>query len=84
MLGSNTNFPHPSEPELAGASLHFSRLDGTDDARPQTPWANQQGSTSFMVLGLAAFKAFTVPLHGAKHICIGSPSANRQYGETAA
>ena len=41
----------------------------------------QQGGTLYMVL-LAAFKALLHRYTGQKDICVGSPIANRQYGET--
>ena len=41
----------------------------------------QQGSTLFMVL-LAAFKTLMYRYTGQSDICIGSPIANRQHGET--
>jgi len=74
-----TDYPRPGVQSSAGASHTF-----TMDARLTRQikrLAEQQGCTLFMTL-LAAFKCLLYRYTGQEDICVGSPIANRQYGET--
>ncbi|HET8773661.1 MAG TPA: amino acid adenylation domain-containing protein, partial [Thermoanaerobaculia bacterium] len=73
------DFPRPSVQTYAGAE-HAFVLDGPLVAQLERV-AQQQGGTLYMVL-LAAIKALLHRYTGAEDICVGSPIANRQYGET--
>jgi amino acid adenylation domain-containing protein len=63
-----------------GGATHAFTLDADVTAGLQRI-AEQQGGTLYMVL-LAAFKALLHRYTGEHDICVGSPIANRQYGET--
>ncbi|HEX6100799.1 MAG TPA: amino acid adenylation domain-containing protein, partial [Thermoanaerobaculia bacterium] len=74
-----TDFPRPSVQTYAGASHSFSldaRLTGQ-----LRHLAEQHGATLYMAL-LAALKALLHRYTGQNDLCVGSPIANRQYGET--
>ena len=74
-----TDYPRPSVQSFAGATQEFA-LDG-ELAGQLKELATEQGGTLFMVL-LAAFNALLYRYTGQGDICVGSPIANRQYGET--
>jgi len=74
-----TDYPRPSVQSFAGDTQAFA-LDAQQTAELKR-LAEQQGGTLFMVL-LAAFKALLHRYTGQNDICVGSPIANRQYGET--
>ena len=74
-----TDYPRPGVQSFAGATQWFA-LDARLTAALKR-LAEQQGGTLFMVL-LAAFKALLHRYTGQTDICVGSPIANRQYGET--
>ncbi|HEX6097860.1 MAG TPA: amino acid adenylation domain-containing protein, partial [Thermoanaerobaculia bacterium] len=71
--------PRPGVQSFEGASHSFS-LDAQLTARLKV-LAEEQGGTLFMVL-LAAFQALLHRYTGQDDICVGTPIANRQYGET--
>ena len=75
-----TDYPRPSVQSFAGASHTFA-LDAQLTGQLKR-LAEQQDSTLYMVL-LAAFKALLHRYTGQRDICVGSPIANRQYGEAA-
>src|SRR5439155_3350414 len=74
-----TDYARPSVQSFAGATQMFA-LDAELTAQLKQ-LAEQQGGTLYMVL-LAAFKVLLHRYTGQNDICIGSPIANRQYGET--
>ena len=74
-----TDYPRPGVRSFAGASHAFA-LDAQLTGQLKR-LAEQQGGTLYMVL-LAAFKALLHRYTGQNDICVGSPIANRQYGET--
>ena len=74
-----TDYPRPPVQSLAG-STHAFALDA-HLAGQLKRLADHEGATLHMVL-LAAFKALLHRYTGQTDICIGSPIANRQYGET--
>src|SRR4029077_7905582 len=74
-----TDYPRPSEQSFAGAGYEFA-MDAQLTEQLKN-LAERQGSTLFMVL-MAAFKALLHRYTGQNDICVGSPIANRQYGET--
>ncbi len=74
-----TDHPRPGVQSFAGATHAFA-LDA-QLSRQLKRLAEQQGGTLYMVL-LAAFKALLHRYTGQSDICVGSPIANRQYGET--
>ncbi|HEX6101030.1 MAG TPA: amino acid adenylation domain-containing protein [Thermoanaerobaculia bacterium] len=74
-----TDYPRPSMQSFAGATHAFA-LDG-QLAGQLKHLAEQQGGTLYMVL-LAAFKTLLHRYTGQNDICVGSPIANRRYGET--
>jgi surfactin family lipopeptide synthetase A len=74
-----TDFPRPSVQSFAGAAHRFV-LDAEVTGQLKH-LAEQQGGTLFMVL-LAAVKVLLYRYTGQRDMCIGSPIANRQYGET--
>jgi amino acid adenylation domain-containing protein len=74
-----TDYPRPAVQNFAGASRAFS-LDGPLTGQLKR-LAEEQGSTLYMVL-LAAFKVLLYRYTGQSDLCVGSPIANRQYGET--
>ncbi|HEX8618887.1 MAG TPA: amino acid adenylation domain-containing protein, partial [Thermoanaerobaculia bacterium] len=74
-----TDHPRPSVQTFAGATKSFA-LDAQLTARLKR-LADEQGGTLYMVL-LAAFNALMYRYTGQEDICIGTPIANRQYGET--
>ena len=71
--------PRPRVRTFAGATRAFT-FDAQLTAGLQRI-AEQQGGTLYMVL-LAAFKVLLHRYTGQHDICVGSPIANRQYGET--
>ncbi|HZI55639.1 MAG TPA: amino acid adenylation domain-containing protein, partial [Verrucomicrobiae bacterium] len=74
-----TDYPRPSEQSFVGAGYEFA-MDAQLMGQLKN-LAEQQGVTLFMVL-MAAFKALLHRYTGQNDICVGSPIANRQYGET--
>jgi amino acid adenylation domain-containing protein len=74
-----TDYPRPGVRSFAGATQEFV-LDG-ELSRQLKSLAERRGGTLFMVL-LAAFKVLLYRYTGQSDICVGSPIANRQYGET--
>ncbi|WP_226938894.1 amino acid adenylation domain-containing protein [Janthinobacterium sp. FT14W] len=74
-----TDFPRPSVHSLAGATHRFSLPLELSGALSEL--AEQHGVTLFMVL-LSAFNALLYRYSGQADLCVGSPIANRQYGET--
>jgi amino acid adenylation domain-containing protein/FkbM family methyltransferase len=74
-----TDYARPSVQSFAGATQGFV-VDRQLTAQMKEV-AGQQGCTLYMVL-LAAFKALMYRYTGQSDICVGSPIANRQYGET--
>ncbi|HEX9981688.1 MAG TPA: non-ribosomal peptide synthase/polyketide synthase [Thermoanaerobaculia bacterium] len=75
------DYPRPSVQSFAGATRTFA-LDAQLTGQLKT-LAQQSGGTLYMVL-LAAFKVLLHRYTGQSDICVGSPIANRQYGETEA
>ncbi|HYK02057.1 MAG TPA: amino acid adenylation domain-containing protein, partial [Thermoanaerobaculia bacterium] len=71
--------PRPSVRSFAGAARGFA-LDAQLTGQLKR-LAEQQGGTLYMVL-LAAFKVLLHRYTGQNDICVGTPIANRQYGET--
>jgi amino acid adenylation domain-containing protein len=74
-----TDYPRPAIQSFAGATRAFSlsaQLTGL-----LKHFAEQQGGTLYMAL-LAAFKILLYRYTGQSDICVGTPIANRQYGET--
>ncbi|HET8889403.1 MAG TPA: amino acid adenylation domain-containing protein, partial [Candidatus Angelobacter sp.] len=78
-LDMATDYPRPSVQSFAGATREF-MLDAELTEQLKMV-AERQGGTLFMVL-LAALKALLYRYTGQEDICVGSPIANRQYGET--
>ncbi|MBV9494360.1 MAG: amino acid adenylation domain-containing protein, partial [Acidobacteria bacterium] len=76
-----TDFPRPSVQTYAGANHRFA-LDAALTARLRQ-LGEREGATLYMVL-LAAFKALVYRYTEQSDLCVGSPIANRQYGETEA
>jgi amino acid adenylation domain-containing protein len=74
-----TDYPRPSVQNSAGATRAFT-LD-THLTRQLKRLADEKGATVYMVL-LAAFNVLLHRYTGQNDICVGSPIANRQYGET--
>ena len=74
-----TDYPRPSVQSFAGARQAFT-LDERLTARLKV-LAEPQGCTLYMVL-LAAFKVLLRRYTSQSDLCVGSPIANRQYGET--
>ncbi len=74
-----TDHPRPSIQSLTGAEHTFT-LDAELAAQIKS-LAKHKGGTLYMVL-LAAFKVLLYRYSGQNDICVGSPIANRQYGET--
>nr|QEO74214.1 condensation domain-containing protein [uncultured bacterium] len=74
-----TDYPRPSAQSFAGAAHAFT-VDAQLTAQLKR-LAEQQGGTLYMAL-LAAFKVLLHRYTGQSDICVGSPIANRQYGET--
>ncbi|HEX6098723.1 MAG TPA: condensation domain-containing protein, partial [Thermoanaerobaculia bacterium] len=74
-----TDHPRPGVQSFEGASYTVA-LDAQLTARLKGI-AEEQGGTLYMVL-LAAFQALLHRYTGQDDICVGSPIANRQYGET--
>ncbi len=74
-----TDYPRPSVQSLAGAAHTFT-LDAQLTEQLKN-LAQREGATFYMVL-LAAFQALLYRYTGQNDICVGSPIANRQYGET--
>ncbi|MEO8034805.1 MAG: amino acid adenylation domain-containing protein, partial [Acidobacteriota bacterium] len=78
-LDLTTDYPRPSIRKVTGATHLFTvNAQMTRDLRRL---AERQGVTLFMVL-LAAFKALLYRYTGQSDICLGTPIANRNYGET--
>ena len=78
-LNLATDHPRPSVQSLAGAT-HAFRLDAQLTGKLKS-LAQQKDGTLYMVL-LAAFKVLLYRYTDQNDICVGSPIANRQYGET--
>ncbi len=74
-----TDYPRPSVRSFAGATHNFA-LDAQLSGQLKS-LAEHKGGTLFMIL-LAAFKVLLYRYTGQDDICVGSPIANRQYGET--
>jgi len=74
-----TDYPRLSMQSYAGATQEFA-LDGQLTEQLKS-LAERQGCTLYMVL-LAALKTLLYRYTGQNDICVGSPIANRQYGET--
>jgi amino acid adenylation domain-containing protein len=74
-----TDYPRPSVQSLAGAE-HTFILDAQLAGQLKS-LAKHKGGTLYMIL-LAAFKVLLYRYTGQSDICVGSPIANRQYGET--
>ncbi len=74
-----TDYPRPSVQSFAGATHDFT-LDAELSGQLKR-LAEQKGGTMYMVL-LAAFKVLLYRYTGQSDLCVGSPIANRQYGET--
>ncbi|HXH41831.1 MAG TPA: amino acid adenylation domain-containing protein [Thermoanaerobaculia bacterium] len=73
------DYPRPAVQSFAGGHHSFA-LDG-QLTRQLKRLAEGGGATLYMVL-VAAFKVLLQRYTGQNDICIGSPIANRQYGET--
>ncbi|MBV9496874.1 MAG: amino acid adenylation domain-containing protein, partial [Acidobacteria bacterium] len=80
-LNLPTDHPRPSVQNPAGADYAFT-LDAELTAGLERV-AEERGATLYMVL-LAAFQTLLHRYSGQDDICVGSPIANRQYGETEA
>ncbi|HEX6098724.1 MAG TPA: condensation domain-containing protein, partial [Thermoanaerobaculia bacterium] len=78
-LNLPTDHPRPAIQSVVGASEKI-LLDAQLTARMKR-LAEQHGGTLYMAL-LAAFQALLHRYTGQDDICVGSPIANRQYGET--
>ena len=74
-----TDYPRPNVQSFIGTTHTFA-LDAQLSGQLKS-MAQRQGGTLFMVL-LAAFKVLLYRYTGQSDICVGSPIANRQYGET--
>jgi hypothetical protein len=74
-----TDYPRPIVQSFAGATHAFS-LDAQLTGQLKS-LAQQRGGTLYMIL-LAALKVLLYRYTGQNDICVGSPIANRQYGET--
>jgi amino acid adenylation domain-containing protein len=74
-----TDHPRPSMQSFAGAT-HAFRIDRELSTQLEQ-LATREGGTLYMVL-LAAFKTLLHRYTGQSDICVGSPIANRNYGET--
>ncbi len=73
------DYPRPAERSAAGATRSF-RLDA-DRLGALKAHAEAHGATLYMAL-LALVKALLYRYTAQEDLCIGSPVANRQYGET--
>ena len=78
-LELTTDYSGPRVRSFAGATHAFD-LDAQLTGKLKS-LAERQGGTLFMIL-LAAFKVLLYRYTGERDICVGSPIANRQYGET--
>ena len=78
-LNLTTDFPRSNEQNFSGASYSFKFPFELSEKLKQL--TEQQGCTLYMTL-LAAFKVLLYRYTEQQDICIGSPIANRQYGET--
>ncbi|TQV86009.1 non-ribosomal peptide synthetase [Aliikangiella coralliicola] len=74
-----TDFPRPSVQSFAGDSESF--VLNSQLTRALSKLAESKGCTLYMAL-LAAVKTLLYRYTGQADICVGSPIANRQYGET--
>ncbi|HEY0143904.1 MAG TPA: amino acid adenylation domain-containing protein, partial [Thermoanaerobaculia bacterium] len=74
-----TDYPRAAVQSLAGATRTFT-LDPSLSAQLKR-LAETEGATLFMVL-LAAFKTLLYRYTAQSDLCVGSPIANRQHGET--
>ncbi|MCD9461245.1 non-ribosomal peptide synthetase, partial [Marinibactrum halimedae] len=74
-----TDYPRPVTQSVEGDS-HTFRLEAKLAEQLKT-LSEQQDSTLFMIL-LAVFNVLLYRYSGQDDICLGSPIANRQYGET--
>ena len=73
------DYPRPSVQSFAGATHRFT-LDAQLSGQLKD-LVRHQGGTLYMIL-LAAFQVLLYRYTGQNDICVGSPIANRQYGET--
>ncbi|UAA39459.1 amino acid adenylation domain-containing protein [Paraneptunicella aestuarii] len=78
-LNFATDYPRASVQDISGAMHTFSLDRSLTDKLKKL--AEQQGGTLYMIL-LAAFNALLYRLTGQEDICLGSPVANRKFGET--
>ena len=74
-----TDYPRPNVRSFAGATYAFA-LDAQLTGQLKS-LAQRRSGTLFMIL-LAAFKVLLYRYTGQNDICVGSPIANRQHGET--
>ncbi|HKO57253.1 MAG TPA: amino acid adenylation domain-containing protein, partial [Thermoanaerobaculia bacterium] len=74
-----TDHPRPAVQSFAGATQTFAIDAQLTEGLKEL--ARRSGGTLYMVL-LAAFKTLLHRYSGQSDICVGSPIANRQYGET--
>ena len=79
MLELPTDRPRPTAPVFYGAHLRFQLSKKISDALRAI--SRQEEATLFMTL-LAAFKTLLHHYTGQKDLCVGSPIANRDQGET--
>jgi len=78
-LDMATDFPRPVTQSLIGSQVQFEVDQSlTEQLKKLT---DQYGATLYMTL-LSAFKVLLHRYTGQEDICIGSPIANRQFGET--
>ncbi|TQV85989.1 non-ribosomal peptide synthetase [Aliikangiella coralliicola] len=78
-LNLATDYPRPTEQNFAGSSQTFV-LD-SQVSKQLKQLAEKQNATLYMTL-LAVFKVLLFRYTGQQDICVGSPIANRQFGET--
>ena len=79
MLELPTDYPRPAMQTSNGAHVNFRLSQDLSDAL--TKLSKQEGITLFMTL-LAAFQTLLHKYSGQDDICVGSPIANRNRGET--
>ncbi|TQV86011.1 non-ribosomal peptide synthetase [Aliikangiella coralliicola] len=78
-LNLMTDFPRPGVQSFTGANLSFSFDSQLTKSLQQ--FSEKHSCTLYMTL-LSAFKVLMYRYTGQEDICVGSPIANRQYGET--
>ncbi|TQV86008.1 non-ribosomal peptide synthetase [Aliikangiella coralliicola] len=78
-LALATDYPRQSVQSFNGANYSFKLESPLTEKLKEL--SEQNGCTLFMTL-LAAFKVLLFRYSGQEDICVGSPIANRQYGET--